>query len=53
MGDQFVNERAHFEPDGNAESRSRLIGNQDFRPCNERHGDHDALPHAARDFVRV
>ena len=30
-----------------------LIGNQQTRTVDERHGDHNALPHASAEFVRI
>ena len=38
--------------DGHVERRRRLVGDQELRPAGERHGDHHALAHAARELVR-
>ena len=38
---------------GDVERRRRLVGDQQLRLAGERHGDHDALAHAAREHVRV
>ena len=35
------------------EGRGRLVGQQQGRPRRERHGDHDALAHAAAELVRI
>ena len=39
--------------DGDVERRGRLVGDQHLRIARQRHGDHDALAHAARHLVRV
>ena len=39
--------------DGHVERRRRLVGDQDVRIAGERHRDHRALAHAARELVRV
>ena len=39
--------------DRDVERRRRLVGNQQRRVAGKRHGDHDALPHAARELVRI
>ncbi len=46
---QFEDLRLH----GHVERRRRLVGDQQFRPVGERHGDHDALALAAGEFVRI
>ena len=46
-------EREHLGLDGHVERRRRLVGEQQLRPAGERHRDHHALPHAARELVRV
>ncbi len=38
---------------GHVERRRGLVGDQQLRTARERHGDHHALAHAAREFVRV
>jgi hypothetical protein len=35
------------------ERRRRLVGEQQGRPAQQRHGDHDALAHAAGEFVGI
>jgi hypothetical protein len=37
---------------GHVERRRRLVGDQQARVAGDRHGDHDALVHAARELVR-
>ena len=39
--------------DGHVERRGRLVCDDQFRVAGERHRDHDALPHTARQFVGV
>ena len=39
--------------DGDVERRRRLVGDQQRRVAGQRHGDHGALAHAARQFVRI
>ena len=39
--------------DRDVEGRGRLVGDKDVRVAGERHGDHDALAHAAGELVRV
>ena len=39
--------------DGDVERRGRLVGDQHLGIAGERHGDHGALAHAARELVRV
>ncbi len=39
--------------DGHVECSRRLVGYQQGRPANQRHGDHGALAEAAREFERV
>ena len=38
---------------GDVERRRRLVGDQELRAARDRHRDHDALPHAARELVRI
>ena len=47
--DQLQDLRLHCHVEGGG----RLVGDQHFRPAGERHGDHDALAHAARQLVRI
>ena len=39
--------------DGDVERRRRLVGDQELRPAGQRHGDHGALAHAARELVWI
>ena len=39
--------------DRDVERRGRLVGDDQLRLAGERQGDHDPLPHAARELVRV
>ena len=39
--------------DGDVERRGRLVGDQQRGLAGQRHGDHDALAHAARQAVRI
>ena len=47
--DQLENLRLH----GDIERGGRLVGDEQLRLGDERHGNHHALPHAAGEFVRV
>ena len=38
---------------GHVERRRRLVGDEEPRVAGERDCDHDALPHAAREAVRI
>ena len=38
---------------GDVERRRRLVGDQQLRSAGDRHRDHDALAHAARELVRI
>src|SRR6516165_7724352 len=38
--------------DGDVERCRRLVGDQELRLAGERHGDHDALAHPARELMR-
>ena len=38
---------------GDVERGRRLVGDQQLRPAEQRHGDHHALAHAAGEFVRI
>ena len=49
LADQVENLRLH----GDIERRGRLVGDQQGRIARQRHGDHRALPHAARELVRI
>ena len=39
--------------DGHVERRGRLVGDEHLGIARQRHGDHDALAHAARELVRI
>ena len=39
--------------DGDIERGRRFVGDQQLRVAGERHGDHDALAHAAGKLVRI
>jgi hypothetical protein len=46
-------ERQDLRLDGHVERGGRLVGDQQRRVAGQRHGDHHALAHAARQLVRV
>ena len=48
-----VDELEDLRLHGDVERRRRLVGDQDVRVVHERHRDHRALAHAARELVRV
>ena len=43
----------HLRLHRDVERRRRLVGDDEAGPAGERHGDHDALAHAAREMVRI
>ena len=43
----------HLRLHGDVQRGGRLIRDQHFRPADQRHGDGDALPHAARKLMRI
>ncbi len=45
--------RSTCELHRDVERRCRLVGDQQFGPGDQHHGDHDALAHAAGDLVRI
>ena len=49
---QFLDEIEDLRLHGHVQRRRRLVGNNEPRLAGERHGDHDALAHAARVLVR-
>ena len=63
MGDQhdrhaeallhLVHQLEDLRLDGDVERRGRLVGDQELGLAGERHGDHDALAHAAGELVRI
>ena len=50
---QLAREREDLGLHGDVQRRRRLVGDQEARAERERHGDHHALPHAARELVGV
>ena len=48
-----VDELQDLRLDGDVERRGGLVADEQLRLAGERHGDHDALAHAARQLVRV
>ena len=50
---QPLQQRQDLRLDGDVEGGGRLVGDQQLRPADQRHRDHDPLPHAARELVRV
>ena len=50
---QRAQQRDDLRLDGHIERGRRLVGDQELRPADERHGDHDALAQAARQLVRI
>ena len=53
LGAQRGDEVEHLRLDGRVEARRRLVEDEQRRVLGERHGDHHALLHAARELVRV
>ena len=49
VAQELENLRLH----GDVERGRRLVGDDQRRPAGERDGDHHALPHAARELVRI
>ena len=50
---QPAQQREDLRLDRDVERSRRLVGDQQIGVARERHGDHRALPHAARELVRV
>ena len=50
---QRTHELQDLRLDRDVQGRGRLIGDEQLGLTGKRHGDHDALPHAARELVRV
>ena len=50
---QFDDQFEDLRLDGDVERRGRLVGDQHLGIAGERHGDHGALAHAARELVRI
>ena len=51
--DQLVEERQHLHRRARVERRGRLVGDHEVGLARQHHGDHRALPHAARKLVRI
>ena len=50
---QLLDEGQDLRLDRHVERRRRLVGDEEARAAGQRHGDHDALEHAARQLVRI
>ena len=50
---QALHQLQNLGLDGDIQRRGGFVGNQQPGRVGQRHGDHDALAHAARQFVRV
>ena len=50
---QVLDQLEDLRLDGHVERRRRLVGDEQVRRIDERHGDHHALTHAARQLVRI
>ena len=50
---QLAHQVEDLRLDGDVERRGRLVGDQHLGIARQRHGDHDALAHAARHLVRI
>ena len=50
---QGPHEVEHLGLDRGVEAGGRLVEHEQLRVARQRHGDHDALLHAARELVRV
>ena len=53
LGLQVAQQLQDLRLDGDVERRRRLVGDQQRRPADQRHGDHGALAHAARQLERI
>ena len=53
LGLQPLDELDDLRLDRHVERRRRLVGDDQFRRAGERHGDHDALAHAAGELVGI
>ena len=53
VGDQLTQQVEDLRLDRDVERRRRLVGDQQLRLARERHRDHRALAHPARELVRV
>ena len=50
---QLVHQVEHLRLHGDVERGGRLVGEEQVGVAGERDGDHDALAHAAGEFVRI
>jgi hypothetical protein len=50
---QIADQVEDLRLDGHVERGGRLVGDQQLRVADQRHGDHGALPHPAGELVRV
>ena len=50
---QLAHQVEDLRLDGDVERRGRLVGDQHLGIARQRHGDHHALAHAARELVRI
>ena len=50
---QFLQQVEDLRLDGDVERRGRLVGDQELGLAGQRHGDHHALAHAARQAMRI
>ncbi len=53
FGHELVEDAQNFHLHGHVEGGGGLVGDQHVGIGDQHHGDHRALPHAARDFVRI
>ena len=53
LGREPLEELEDLRLDRHVEGRRRLVGDQQLRLQRERHRDHHALAHAARELMRV
>ena len=53
LGDEGAQQVEDLRLDRDVERRRRLVGDQQLRLAGERHRDHRALAHAARELVRI
>ena len=53
VGAKLPHQLEDLSLDGDIQRRGRLVGDQHLWPARQRHRDHNALPHAARQLMRV
>src|SRR5258708_6342399 len=53
LGLELVQQLEDLRLDGHVEGGGGLVGDQEVRVARQRHGDHDALAHAAGELVRI